>query len=342
MNIKIFVLIFTLAIQGNSLVAAPKPANSPPKKVVIKMATLAPVGSPWHEILKEMAAEWAKASDGQVTLRIYPGGVAGNEKDSIRKIRIGQLHASLISNIGLSLIVPETNALVIPLASDSWESVDRVMEALIPRLEKLMDKQGFVVLNWGNAGWIKFFVPTDNPSVEAVQKTKMFVTSGDDKTIELWKTAGFNAVPLAETDILPALQTGMVNAYSATAVLALASQWFAFTPYMIDLPMGPMVGATIVKKKTWQKIPENLRVKLREIADATGIRLRDEISVLEKEALAAMQERGLKVIKPDEAQLRKWREVIELTYPLMRGPVIPEKWFDDALKAAKGEEAGDD
>ena len=46
--------------------------------VTIKLATLAPEGSSWHLILKEMGEEWKKASNGRVTLKIYPGGVVGN------------------------------------------------------------------------------------------------------------------------------------------------------------------------------------------------------------------------------------------------------------------------
>lgn len=332
-------LIWMLLQFHADLQARPKWSSGPmDKPIVIKMATLAPNGSPWHEILKEMAADWSKASDGQVTLRIYPGGVAGDEADTVRKIRIGQLQAGLLSNGGLSAIAPEAYALAIPMAADSWEAVDRVGDALIPRVEALLYEKGFVVLNWGDAGWVRFFVPEADPSVETTQKAKLFVTAGDDRTVEIWKAAGFNAVPLAATDILPGLQTGMINAYNTTAILALASQWFAFTPYMIDLPWAPMVGATVVSRRAWEKIPEPLRSRLKEIAAGVGPKLRTEIRTLEADAIREMQKRGLKVTKPNAEQLKRWREVVALAYPKMRGSLIPKDWFDEALRAAKGEE----
>ncbi|MFQ6115691.1 MAG: TRAP transporter substrate-binding protein DctP, partial [bacterium] len=166
------------------------------KPIIIKLATLAPTGSPWHEILKDMGAEWFEASHGRVILRIYPGGVAGDETDMVRKMRIGQLQAAAISNNGLSRITPEVNVLSIPMAVDTWRGLDRVCKAMSPRLEALLEKKGFIVLHWGDAGWVRFFVPTPDPSVEAVQKAKLFVWSGDDRTVEIWKALGFNAVPL--------------------------------------------------------------------------------------------------------------------------------------------------
>lgn len=321
---------------STSLNATPLKANDT-KPIVIKLATLAPSGSPWHEILKDMGAEWSEVSDGRVVLRIYPGGVAGDEADMVRKIRIGQLQAAAISNGGLSRIATEVTVLTIPMAVNSWEDLDRVRKAMAPRLEALLEEKGFVVLNWGDAGWVRFFVPKSDPSVKTVKKAKLFVWSGDDRTLEIWKASGFNAIPLSATDILPGLQTGMINAFNTTPIMALASQWFAFTPYMIEMPWAPMIGATVVSRRAWHKIPEGLRLQLKQIAERTGVRLQREIRRLEEEAMAEMKKRGLKIIKPTDEQAKEWRMAMEAVYPKIRGPIVPEEWFDDALQAASGE-----
>jgi TRAP-type C4-dicarboxylate transport system substrate-binding protein len=306
--------------------------------VVIKIATLAPSGSPWHENLKEMAAEWNRVSGGTVTLRIYPDGVAGDEADMVRKIRIGQLQGAMITNAGMSRIVSEINALTIPLAVDSWDGVDRVRNALKPKLEALLEGQGLVVLHWGDAGWVRFFVNTPDASVKSLQKAKLFVWSSDDGTADLWKASGFNAIPLSATDILPGLQTGMINAYNTTATMALASQWFPFTPYMIDMPWAPLIGATVIKKDTWEKIPATTRVQLKKIAEDMGHSLQKEIRRMEDEAVIEMKKHGLKVITLSETQRKEWRQFVDQTaYPKIRGTLVPENWFDEALHAAKGE-----
>ncbi len=307
------------------------------KPMVIKMATLAPSGSPWHEILKDLAAQWSTASEGKITLRIYPGGVAGDEADMVRKIRIGQLHAAAITNGGLSRIATEINVLTIPMAIDSWESLDRVRAAMSERLEALFREKGFVILSWGDAGWVRFFVPEATPSVETVQNAKLFVWSGDDRTVEIWKSAGFKVVPLAATDILPGLQTGMINAFNSTPIMALASQWFPFTKYMIDMPWAPLIGATIISLDTWNKIPPSVQPGLKKIAEEIGLRMKLEIRRLENDAMVEMQKRGLKVIKPTPQQIQSWRAVMQTVYPKIRGMLMPEPWFDDALRAATTE-----
>jgi TRAP-type C4-dicarboxylate transport system substrate-binding protein len=127
----------------------------------------------------------------------------------------------------------------------------------------------------------------------------------------------------------------MINAFNSTAIVALANQWFAFTPYMIDMPWVPLVGATVVSKKTWLKIPETLRPKLQEIANQANSRLRQKVRRLEAEAVLEMQKRGLNVIKPTDEQLQRWREVLVGTYPKLRGKIIPQDVFDIALTAAR-------
>lgn len=306
--------------------------------ITIKLATLAPKDSPWHTILQEMAANWAKASDGKIKLKIYPGGVAGDEGDMVRKIRIGQLQAAAVTNAGLSHIATEVTVMTIPMAIDSWEALDRVRNVMASRLESLLAERGFIVLNWGDAGWVRFFVPVKSASVGIVQdKSKLMVWAGNDYTNGIWKSAGFHVVPLAATDVLTGLQTGMVNAFNTTPIMALASQWFPFAEAMIEMPWAPLIGATVMDKKTWDKIPASYRVELKEIAEDAGKQMQQQIRKLEADAISAMQERGLEVITPTPQQRRQWRALMKSVYPSIRGSLVPESWFDEALQAATQE-----
>jgi TRAP-type C4-dicarboxylate transport system substrate-binding protein len=335
-KLKYKIAVFILCCELVAFCPHPALAGKGSKKsIVLKMATLAPDGSPWHEYLKEVSAQWQAASNGQVRLRIYPGGVAGDEGDMIRKTRISQLHGGAFSIGGLSRITPDISALAIPMAIDSWETLDRVLAAVAPQVERRLEEKGFVVLNWADIGWVRFFVPEPDPSIDAVRKAKLFVWSGDDRTVEMWKSAGFNAVPLSITDMLPSLQSGMINAFNSTAIMALANQWFAFTPHMIDMPWIPMMGATVVSKKMWLKIPEDLRPRLKELARKTNQKLQVQVRRLEDEAILEMQKRGLNVVKPTAEQLQQWRQIMVGTYPKLRGNIIPADVFDIALTAVE-------
>ena len=306
------------------------------KPIVIKIATLAPSGSPYHEIMKDMAAGWRQESNGRVELKIYPDGVAGGEVDILRKMRIGQLDAGVLSLSGLSRAFPEIIVLGIPVIYRTRDDLLQVQDALALKIEKRMQQKGFVVLSWAIAGWVRFFVPEIQPSIDGLKKTRMHVFAGDDKTLELWKTVGVNAIPLSGTDVLTGLQSGMINAFFTTPVMAYASQWFAFTPCMIEMPWAPMMGAMVLSERAWQKVPENLHPKLKSIAEDTAFRLDIAMQHLERQAISEMKKRGLAIVKPDAQQLKQWQSLMKTALPEFKTKNrIPDEWFEIALSITR-------
>jgi len=124
---------------------------------VIKVGSLAPEGSPWDTALKKMAAEWKALSEGTIELKIYPGGIVGNEPDMIRKMRIGQLQAAAFTGMGMSYIAPEVFALSLPFLVRDDDELDYLMDKTAVRFAKLIEDKGFVVVVWSKAGWVNFF-----------------------------------------------------------------------------------------------------------------------------------------------------------------------------------------
>ena len=305
---------------------APVGAMSAP--TVVKMATLAPEGSSWFRVLQEMGEEWRKASDGAVTLRIYPGGVAGDEDAMIRKMRIGQIQAAAITGIGLAYLEPSFYALHIPMMYESDEEFDSVRDRYAPALERMMEEKGFVVLNWGDAGWVHFFSKDPVVTPSEAKALKLFQWSGDTNLLQLYKETGFHPVALSTNDLLPGLQTGMVNGYSSTPLVSLAFQWFGLAPNMADLRYAPLTGATVIEKRAWEKIPPDLRPKLLEASRRAGLRLRAEIRRLNQEALGVMVKNGLKIHKVSPEIQAQWRKMVEDAYPQVRGKIMPAEAFD--------------
>jgi len=317
-------VLFVAAVSGTPALAA--------GPMVIKMATLAPEGSSWYKVLQKMGEGWKKATDGAVVLRIYPGGVAGDEDSVIRKMRVGQLQAAAVTGIGLSYLDRSFYALHVPLMYASDEEFDYVRDRMAPVLERKLEEKGMMVLNWGDAGWVHFFAKKPFTSPHDVKGMKLFAWAGDTNLIQLYKETGFNPVPLSAIDILPGLQTGLINAFATTPLAALAFQWFGLAPNMADLRWAPLTGATIIDRKAWQKIPEHLRPKILEAAREAGKNLRGEIRRLNEEAVKVMVKNGLKVSRvPPETQAQ-WRKMVEDIYPRIRGNIIPADMFDAARK----------
>jgi len=319
-----------------ALLAAAPAAPAQAAQTVVKMATLAPEGSSWFRVLQEMGEEWKKVSGGAVTLRIYPGGVAGDEDAMIRKMRVGQIQAAAITGIGLAYLDRSFYALHIPMMYDSDEEFDYVRDRYAPVLEKHMTEKGFVVLNWGDAGWVHFFSKTPAVTPAEAKALKLFMWAGDTTLLQLYKETGFHPVPLSTADLLPSLQTGMVNGYSSTPLASLAFQWFGLAPNMTELRYAPLTGATVIEQKAWEKIPAELRPKLLEASRAAGKKLRIEIRRLNQEALAVMLKNGLKVhTVPPEVQAQ-WRKMVEDIHPRVRGNIMPAEAFD-AVKRYRDE-----
>src|SRR6266566_6157124 len=173
--------------------------------VRIKLGTLAPQGSTWHQLLLAMAQDFAKASEGKVELKIYAGGTQGNEGEMIRKMSIGQLQAASITAIGLHEITPEPQAEDVPFLIDSYEEYDYVHEKLRPRLDDALVRRGYVPIHWGEVGFVYFFSTEQYRTPADFSKGKIFTWNGDPAAEAAWRKAGFRPVVLSSTDLIPAL-----------------------------------------------------------------------------------------------------------------------------------------
>ena len=300
--------------------------------VVINMGTLAPEGSPWHQIVLQMGEQWRVISAGKVKLRIYPGGVLGDEQDMVKKMRIGQLQAVSVTDVALREIEPAVYSLQVPMMLQSYEELDYVRDRITPGLEKMIEAKGYVVLNWGDVGWVHFFTKAPASRLSDIRKMKLFTWAGDNEELEMWKGAGFRPVPLAATDILMGLQTGLIDTFDTAPLAALSNQWFGLVTYMIAVKWAPLTGATVVSKSTWERIPAAERAEMLKAARLAGERMRGEVRKSGDEAVAAMQKRGLKVIEPDAAALADWRREAESIYPRLRGKSVPAEMFDEVQR----------
>ncbi|HYL35878.1 MAG TPA: TRAP transporter substrate-binding protein DctP [Bryobacteraceae bacterium] len=301
-------------------------------QTVIRLGTLVPKNSPWHEILLKMGDEWNKSSGGKIELKIYPGGEQGDEPEMVQKIRIKKLQAVALSGAGLSGIDAAVTALEIPMMLSSYEELDYVRDHISDRLEKGLSQRGFVVLNWGDAGWVHFFTKQPAMRPDEIRKMKLCVLQGDNSTFQLYKINGFHPVALAATDILTGLQTGLIDAFQSPPLFALSNQWFGGARNMLDIPFAQLVGATVIDKSVWDKIPPPVQKEMRASALTAGVALREEIRKAETSSIPMMQQFGLNVVHADAKATGEWRQLAEAIWPKLRGTLVPADLFDQVLK----------
>lgn len=302
------------------------------RKVIVKMATLAPKGTEWHGMLVELGQDWKAITRGKVQLKIYPGGIIGDERDMVRKMRIGQIHAAAITAEGLSEITPEFGGYFVPLAYQSSEDVQKVTKVLKPSFDKGLKEKGFKMLNLNEVGWVYWFSTEAIEEPKDLKKMKFFTWAGDFKWEQAWKKAGFNPVALASTDIISSLQTGLINTLPTMPIYALAQQSFGIANQMLDLKWGVLMAGIVIDLDTWNRIPKKYHNDLMQSVNTIQEKYGDLNSDSESKAILAMKQYGLKINKISDYQKDMWFKEVEKIEPLLRGSIIPEAVYDTVIE----------
>jgi len=307
----------------------------------LRIGTLVPKNSLYHRELQAVGEAWRGAQGGAAKYLVFTDGSQGGEAELARRMRIGQLQGALLSVVGLHEIEPSIGALQsLPLLFRNWEEVDFVREKMRPAMEKKFLDKGFVVLAWGDAGWVRFFSKDPAFRPDDYKKMKFFAWGSEAEQQAIMKSLGYTPVPLETADILPAIQTGMINVVPSTPYFALASQIFNTAPNMLEINWAPIVGALVVTRKAWDDMSPAVQSAVRAASEKAGGQIRSKARQEVDEAVDAMKKRGLVVNRPNAEQMREWNELAEKLYPRIRGAMVPAETFDEVFTHLKAFRAG--
>lgn len=301
-------------------------------RIRIRVGTVVPKGSLWHETLQRISQEWQKIVGPRLDMTIYPSGQLGDEGEMVRQARQGRIQAVGLSSVGLSRIDVGVSCLQVPMLLDSYQELDYVRDRVAPELERRIEASGFKVLHWADGGWVYTFAKQPARTPADLRRMKLYTSAGDAETERLYKDFGFNVVPLSLTDMITALQTGMVDAFAMVPLFAQLQESFKLASNMTNVKWTPLVGGTVISLIAWNSLPDEHKPALLEAARQQGGRLRSEIRRLDEVAIQEMQKRGLKVVDVDAATLQAWRTEAENAYPKLRGRYCPADLFDTVVR----------
>jgi TRAP-type transport system periplasmic protein len=293
---------------------------------VLKIATLSPDGSNWMIAMRQGAKEVAKKTENRVRFKFYPGGVMGDDKAVLRKIRIGQLHGGILTSGSLSKFYPDIQVYSLPMVFKSFGEVDYVRK----RMDRLMidglEKGGFVIFGLAEGGFAYLMSTTPVKNTDDLRKNKVWMPENDELGLATFKIMGSTPIPLPLAEVRIALQTGLINTVTASAIGAIALQWYTQVNYITNTSLMYLCGLLAIDKKAFKKISladqqvvDNVMSRIYRQFDREN--RKDNIKALE-----VLRKQGIKFVVPDDKTLEEWRGLaLEVTGNLIDSGQISQE-----------------
>jgi len=322
------ILLFHQLIRTDYAVASPK--------YLIKFATVAPEGSTWVKQLRKLDKEIRAKSGGTLGFRIYAGGIAGDELDVLRKIRIGQIHCAAFTGVGFGQILPMVRVLDLPFLFRNDNEIDLVHQELRPFFSKGFKRRGFELLAWAEVGNVYLFSKKPIKKVNDLRGLRVWAWSGDPIAKETFAAMGVNPILLAITDVTTALNTGMINTVYAPPLGAIALQWYTSMSYVMTLPLAHSTGAVLISSKYFNKLPQDLSKILTSAFDKAMIKLTSTLREQNKEAFQLIRDGGLTIIPvPSGSSLNEFYKIHEQVARKLTDKIYPKEVLEQVYNILK-------
>jgi TRAP-type C4-dicarboxylate transport system substrate-binding protein len=276
--------------------------------IQIKIATISPEGSVWMEKMREGAEDLAKRTDNRIKIKFYSGGVMGDDKAVLRKIRIGQLQGGAFVSGSLSQYYPDNQIYSLPLFFRSFKEIDYVRGYLDQKIIDGFEKGGLVIFGIAEGGFAYVMSTVPIYTVQDMREQKVWIPDNDSMILEAIKAFDITPIPLSIADVRAGLQTGLINTVTTPPIGALALQWHTQIKYLLDEPFLYIYGVLAVDRKVFKRLSPADQQIFREIMGGVFKaldRLNREDNI---KAMETLHKQGIKFIKPSKDALKKWRE----------------------------------
>jgi len=269
-------------------------------KKTLRLATLAPDKSSWHVAFEETAREVYRRTNEELEIVIYAGGTMGDEAAMVRKMRHGQLDGGALTSVGLGEIDKQLLAPQIPMLFQDEKQLHYVREKMSSTFEGLLDKGGFKLGAWGDVGPIYIFSNTPVKTPDDLKSTKPWVWDTDPVSKAVMSVIGVNAVELGVPDVLPSLQTGLIDAFTNSPYGAIALQWYSKATYVTNLKLSFGIGGSVLTTKAWNDLDPAHQQVLTDVTKEKYGELVDKIKKDNKKAIKSLKAAGIQVVEPDD------------------------------------------
>lgn len=320
-------LILAVFVLTPNFAGAAAPCTAPTKS--LKMATLAPQGTSLYKGLESTANRIKAETQGCVEVKIYAGGTAGDEKDVVRKMRIGQLHGAALTGVGLGMIEPEIRVLELPFLFKDQSQIDNAYAQLKSYFVERFKQKQFELLGWAEVGFVQIFC-RDKPinNLKDLEGRKMWMWEGDPVAKAMYDTLKVVPVPLAITDVLTSLQTGLIDCAYGPPLAAIAFQWHTKTKYMTKADLVNGTGGLILSQQAWNSLSAEEKTTIQKVIGEEAQKLTQQSRIDNQQSEAVLSSSGIQIITPDAQSLNEIRAKGQEVHGKLVGQLFPQTLLD--------------
>lgn len=320
--LSLFVLIFSIRAQEKK-----------EAEFVYKLGTLAPEGSVWMERLREIMGEIETASGGRLKTIFYPGGVMGDEPDMVKKMRYGQLQVGGFTIHGTITIAPEMAVMSLPFLFDDFDELDYIRKKMFPEFREIFRKKGFMLLSWvDQGGFINYYSKSEIHSPEDMKKLKVWAWSGEPVNIATAKALGITPITTPVPEVLPSLQTGLIDTFPTTPLACVALQWYTQIKYIILMNLRYEPGVVVQTLESWNKAPADIQQITLEAAERFEPKAIASIRLASNKSIESMVRQGIKLVTLTKEEKEVFKNMSRKVYDELAGKLYPKELLDKILK----------
>ena len=298
------------------------------QQYTVKFATLAPEGSTWINVMRDFDKAIREQSGGRLGFKIYAGGVAGDEKDVVRKIKLGQYSAAGFTGVGINEIAKKVRVLDAPYLFRNHDEVDFIVNKFDKEFQQALEEGGFVLLGWAEVGFVYVFSDRAVMSAEDLKKTKIWMWEGDPIAEAAFQAIGVSPIPLSITDVSTSLQTGMVNTVYSPPYALVALSWFTRVKFMMGEPLANSEGAVLISKKMFDSMPKDLQ----DMLVTNGRKFFRQLTLASREenqkAITTLKEKGITVVPPTKEAAAQFESTGKKARQLLAGKLFSKEFLD--------------
>jgi TRAP-type C4-dicarboxylate transport system substrate-binding protein len=277
----------------------------------IKLATIAPEGSSWMDSMRAGATEIDKRTEGRVKFKFYGGGVQGNDKQVLRKMRIGQLHGGAFTANGLIDVQQDSQLYAMPMLFNNLEEVQFVRSRMDDKLRERIEQAGYVNFGFAGGGFARLMSNQPIANLKDLEGRKVWVPDGDRFAYEAAKALGISPVLMPLTDVMTGLQTELIDTIMSPPAATIILQWNTKVSYITELPVSYIFAMIAIDKKYFDRIQSADQKIVREVMENIYQNFDRQGNEDNQEAYKALIENGMKPVTPDQGQVPEWRKAVQ-------------------------------